>query len=184
MRSAAPQLNLALLALALLALAIVALLGGALWRVQGPRLALEQARERWERRPFDAYRLEVEQRLGTSCRYVIEVRDERITSVPFNTCSQLIWWRDLPVLPVGAIFALLGSSAGRCGPAGCRCDGVVLLAAEYDPRLGYPRSARLSASRTLAWLRPDAWPDLARPRACPASYVGLELTVVGLTPLP
>jgi Family of unknown function (DUF6174) len=171
--------------LGLLALALLLGAGGLGWRLGGARIELEQARQRWEARPFRNYRIEVEQRLGTSCRYAVEVRDERITSVTYNSCSQLIWWRDLPVLPMGALFTRLATAAGTCGPDGCRCDGVVLLAADYDPALGYPRTAQLRAEPTMRWLHPAYWRELASPpRPCSRSYVELDLKVVSLTPLP
>jgi hypothetical protein len=173
------------LALALLALLMLAASGLAAWRVTGPRLELEQARRRWEARPFRSYRIEVEERLGTSCRYVVEVRDERITSVQYNTCSQVIWWRDLPVLSVGALFTRLATAVGSCGSAGCLCDGVVLLDAKFDPVLGYPRSASLRAEPAVRWLHPDYWRELAGPpRGCQPSLVDFEITITALTPIP
>jgi hypothetical protein len=177
--------NLPALLLGLLALLMLAAAGGSAWRMAGPRLELEQARRRWEARPFNAYRVEVEQRLGTSCRYVVEVHDERITSVIYNTCSQVIWWRDLPVLPVGPLFTRLSSAAGSCGSAGCFCDGVVLLDASYDPALGYPRTAHLRAEPAVRWLHPGFWRELlGPPRTCQRSLVELDLKITSLTPIP
>lgn len=171
-----------------LTIAAAALLGAALavaWAAVAPRLELEQARARWAARPFSSYRLEVEQTLATRCRYVIEVRESRIAAVGFNSCSQLIWWRDMPVRTVDGILADLAASAGRCAPGGCRCAGVVGLAARFDPVLGYPSEARLSAEPAWRWLHLGFWREQLGPRPpCPPSgYSGLELTIKAVTPL-
>jgi hypothetical protein len=175
----------AALTLGLATLALAAALLAAAWPAASARLELEQARARWAARPFRSYRVEVEQTLATSCRYVIEVRDDRIAGVPFNSCSQLIWWRDMPARTVDGILDNLGAAAGGCAPTGCACDGVVVMEARFDPALGYPLEARLTAEPGLRWLHPDFWRRLlGPPRLCPASgHLGLELTIKSVTPL-
>lgn len=176
-----PLLGLALVALALLGAALAVA-----WGVASERLELERARERWAARPFRDYRLEVEQTLATSCRYVIDVRDGRIAAIGFNSCSALIWWRDMPVRTVDGILNDLAASAGACPPGGCRCSGVVALAATYDPALGYPTEARLRVEPAWRWLHPRFWLEQLGPRPrCPAlGFTGLELTIKAVTPLP
>lgn len=104
----------------------------------------QQARQRWEARPFARYQLVLERRFpqleagrrDTTCRQTVEVVDERVTRVIASNCAQ--------VLTVGDIFQRFEpytrrqTAVRRCDGGGCIC-AASSLTAMYHPQLGYPQ---------------------------------------------
>jgi hypothetical protein len=164
--------------------AIVAMLvlgGGALTLWQLPRLELRAARERWAASRLAHYRLDLRYGELGYCRQSIEVKNERVVAIAENTCSE-------PAPTVSGLFDqiehAIDISQGRCGPNGCDCDGTLSVIAEYDPRLGYPRTKGIALEPLARWRYPDYWKRRLAGRLCSSLEFGREvITIVALKPI-
>lgn len=126
-------------AVAAVALAGLAIVGSLMLQPAQARSGLDQARGRWNLRPFNAYRLQLahETQRG-SCEQEIVTRNERSGEGLRNTCGQPATWT---VTRLFNWIAELERTPARCfpGPAFCACRGTTRTRVTYDPVLGYPR---------------------------------------------
>jgi len=167
---------------ALFAIMAMLLLGGAaltLWQL--PTLELRAARGRWAASKLAHYQLDLRYGALGYCRQSIEVKDERIVAVLENSCSE-------PVPTVDGLFdqieRAINTSQGRCGPNGCDCDGTISVIAEYDPRMGYPRTKGIALEPLARWRYPDYWKRRLAGGLCSSLDMGHEIiTVVALKPI-
>ena len=167
---------------ALFAISAMLLLGGGaltLWQL--PALELRAARARWTASKLAHYRIDLRYGELGYCRQSIEVKDERIVAVLENTCSE-------PAPTVDGLFdqieRTIKISQGRCGPNGCDCDGTLSVIAEYDARLGYPRTKGIALEPLARWRYPDYWKRRLAGRLCSSLDLGREvITVVALKPI-
>ena len=148
-----------------------------------PDAALLDARARWNKRPFDAYRMQLRDR---GCRMEVDVHAERVQKTRYATrpCEQ-------PPVAVRDLFDLVerhGSVRRTCVSRGCACDDVLSVRADYHPNLGYPQTIEITLTPTPNWRHADFWQAVWETRsldACNDLPVGSRvLTVVALTPLP
>jgi hypothetical protein len=112
---------------ALCAVLIFASIGFPLIQAASQRLALLRAERRWSARSFTHYRMELQHSVG--CTERLEIDDEKVIAT--NGGCQMPY-------SVSDLFALIERNAGKCAPAGCLCDGQVIVRASYDHLLGYP----------------------------------------------
>jgi hypothetical protein len=167
---------------ALFAIAAILLLGGGaltLWQL--PALELRAARGRWAALKLAHYRLDLQYGALGYCRQSIEVKDERVVAVLENTCSE-------PAPTVNGLFdqieRTINTSQGRCGPNGCDCDGTISVVAEYDPRMGYPRTKGITLEPLARWRYPEYWKRRLGGGLCSSLDLGREvITIVALKPI-
>jgi len=144
-------------------------------------LELRAARARWAASKLAHYRLDLRYGVLGYCRQSIEVKDERIVAVLENTCSE-------PAPTVDGLFdqieRTIKISQGRCGPNGFDCDGTISVIAEYDARLGYPRTKGITLEPLARWRYTDYWKRRLAGRLCSLLDLGREvITVVALKPI-
>jgi hypothetical protein len=167
---------------ALFAVAAMLLLGGGaltLWQL--PALELRAARSRWAARHLSHYRMDLKYGTLGYCRQSIEVKEERVVAVLENTCSA-------PAPTVNQLFDQIERSIktthGRCGPNGCACDGTISVIAEYDARMGYPRTKGIALEPVTRWRYPDYWKYRLAGRLCSSLEISREIiTVVLIKPV-
>jgi hypothetical protein len=110
---------------------------------------LEQARVRWEARPFSGYRvlIQLQPRGGSACEKIFEVDESAQTKTSRDSCSNgsmanyLFESLGSPGTVPG-LFDYIETEVGRvgeCGFDGCACDGRRTIDAVYDTALGYPK---------------------------------------------
>jgi hypothetical protein len=110
---------------------------------------LEQARARWEARPFSGYRLLIQaQPYGAStCEQAFEVDEPAQTKTLSDTCpddsraSFLMKSLGSP-RTVPDLFDYIKAEIGRvgaCAVDGCACTGATTIDVVYDTDLGYPK---------------------------------------------
>lgn len=108
-----------------------------LWPAQAGS-GLDEARARWNGRPFQAYRIALTQetRRG-SCDQEIVADDERAGRGLSNTCGQPATWT---VTRLFNWIAELERSPNECfpDPNMCACQARTYTSVAYDPALGYP----------------------------------------------
>jgi hypothetical protein len=161
--------------------AMLLLGGGALTLWQLPALELRAARGRWAALKLAHYRLDLRYGALGYCRQSVEVKDERVVAVLENTCSE-------PAPTVNGLFdqieRTINTSQGRCGPNGCDCDGTISVIAEYDPRMGYPRTKGIALEPLARWRYPDYWKRRLAGRLCSSLELSREIiTVVAFKPI-
>ena len=167
---------------ALFGLASALVLGsGALALWQRPALELRAARARWAAQQLSHYRIELRYGALGYCRQRVEVRNGSVAQVLENTCSE-------PAPTVDQLFdqidRTIETAQGSCGPNGCACDGTIGVFAEYDPRMGYPRTKGLVLQPSARWRYPDYWTQRLAGRLCSSLEISRQIvTVVGLEPL-
>jgi hypothetical protein len=162
-------------------MAMLLLGGGALTLWQLPALELRAARERWAASKLAHYQLDLRYGALGYCRQSIEVRADRVVAVLENTCTE-------PAPTVDGLFdqieRTIHTSYGRCGPNGCDCDGTISVIAEYDSRMGYPRTKGIALEPLARWRFPDYWKRRLAGRLCTSLELGREvITVVALKPI-
>lgn len=143
---------------------------------------LTAARAQWALRPFDSYRLVVEE-TAVRCRQDVEVRSEVVYRRFSNSCRTVPW-------TVTGLFSLAEqnhSTRYPCVDRGCACDTVMTARVFYDARLGYPSRLEFRWSIAPNVSHPDFWRQLlaegALPRCRTLSY-SQTIQVVSLTPAP
>ncbi|HJZ46599.1 MAG TPA: DUF6174 domain-containing protein [Roseiflexaceae bacterium] len=151
---------------------------GALTLWQRPALELRAARSRWAALQLSHYQLDLKYGALGYCRQSIEVKDGRVVAVLDNTCSE-------PAPTVDQLFDQIERSIrtaqGHCGPNGCACDGTISVIAEYDPRMGYPRTKGIALEPLARWQYPDYWKQRLVGRLCSSLEISREIiTVVAL----
>lgn len=110
-----------------------------------PLVPVLQARQKWNDRPYDHYRLEVDiTTLVKFCHYSVDVTGNQIVAVNQNWCDEMGWGYIQPLQPQ-TVDGLLDQFADEqyevyCSPAGCRCGTPVRNQIEWHPELGYPTS--------------------------------------------
>ena len=167
---------------ALFAIAAMLLFGGGaltLWQL--PALELRAARGRWAALKLAHYRLDLQYGALGYCHQSIEVKDERVVAVLENTCSE-------PAPTVSGLFdqieRTINTSQGRCGPNGCDCDGTISVIAEYDPRMGFPRTKGIALVPLARWRYPDYWKRRLTGRLCSSLELSREIiTVLAFKPI-
>lgn len=115
------------------------------------RVALQQARERWDQRPISHYRLQAEvSDLGSPflgpCQYDIEVRDEQVVQTYSSSCS-------MQPLVLSQVFGWTEGQVqrydGQCGANGCECDGPVGIDVITDQTHGYVQRVTIRSRHDL-----------------------------------
>lgn len=109
-----------------------------LWPAQAGS-GLDEARARWNSRPFQTYQLTLSQETSRGdCAQEIAVANERVGQALSNTCGQPATWT---VTRLFNWIAELESTPAQCfpGPTMCACRGSTSTRVSYDPALGYPR---------------------------------------------
>lgn len=127
----------------------VGLLAAALFATPEPSTAaqLEDARARWEARPFSRFRMV--SRAG-DCQQIAEFTRERFLYVKRQNCFDT-------VRSVERLFRLIegastwGLDGPRCAPSGCACAEKRRVYAIYHERYGYPIAIRLRKHRWIDW---------------------------------
>ena len=113
---------------------------------------LEQARARWDARPFSSYRLVLQFHLrdGSVCDKTFEVDELAQTKPLSDTCAGVSeFGSDFSLMSflgsrtsVAGLFDYIEAEIGRlgaCGLDGCACDGARTIDTAYDADLGYPK---------------------------------------------
>ena len=89
-------------------------------------------------RPFSHYRLMLEYGEWGYCRQSIDIQNNHVVTVLYDTCTT-------PPPTIDELFDRIEQDmlalSGRCGVNGCGCDGTIVVSAGYDPRYGYPRAS-------------------------------------------
>jgi Family of unknown function (DUF6174) len=133
---------------------------------------LEQAKARWETRPFSSYRLliQLQPHGGSACETAFEVNEPAQTKTLSDTCSALYDSYLLKSLgsrtSVPGLFDYIAAEIGRmgeCGPNGCACDGGRTIDVVYDTDFGYPKRVE----ERLEWFE-KAWPTKEPAQPCSA----------------
>jgi Family of unknown function (DUF6174) len=154
-------------------------------RQQSKLAELDQAKARWQARPFSSYRL-INQFLlfdGTVCERAFEVNQQAQTNVLRNTCSEGYDFYFTNVQSsfssVPGLFDYITAEIGRvgeCGSNGCACDGARTIDAVYDADLGYPKRIELR-------LQSD-WTTRSWPQGCSLMAPNLPILVtVSMNPI-
>jgi hypothetical protein len=154
------------------------------------RTVFLEAKQRWQARPFSAYRFLFVHDTGThSCAYQVEIQDERVISVePAKTtsvqkanpsCPQQ------PTVPVRSISQLFNqiqpyATEWTCGPNGCECDRLE-VSATYNTQWGYPETVVLRQVAPLWWKQMEK--GLGLPSCTLIGVGGPLFQVENLTPL-
>lgn len=117
---------------------------------------LSQARQRWDHRPFGAYKMTLEE---FNCLQDIEIQNERVISAkPWSRCQ-----RDAKTIT--ELFAIAkrdGDPGARCITLGCACDDQISVRTSYDPQYGYPREIYIRIAPQPNWQHLDFWSYLVR----------------------
>lgn len=159
----------------------LAILGWLIWPSSAWARSQEraEAEQRWARRPFGHYRLEISDK---RCPQRIEIRNERVVRVDPNRC-------DAPPRSITDLFDLIRRDetvSYPCILAGCICDDIIRVRASYDPQLGYPTRIIVRIRAEPNWRHPDFWRALWRHKripSCDALAEGSKLIqVLTLTP--
>lgn len=140
---------------------------------------LNTALDRWEARTFSKYRMVAHFRGEHECSAEYIVEGGGITPItsslsPGTGCGAE---RTIPEL-----FHTISDPEPDCFPKGIRCFTSIILGAEYDPLLGYPKRLRV--------LHPIYSDRLKRPvpligwKRLTIGFRVYEFTVESLTPLP
>lgn len=116
-----------------------------------PRLPLLVAKQRWQRRPFERYRVKVEfNTIYKNCYYDVEVNRFEVTRIYQNWCDQLGegFIEPLDPLTIDELFEKLIADQNKiyCSPAGCRCGNPVINEISWDREWGHPSQ----------WIRKEA----------------------------
>jgi hypothetical protein len=119
--------------------------------------ALNQARQRWDTRPFERYHISVAQDTNTllpmnmSGDYIVhsEDLDVRRNGVHQRSISSFFAW--ISKYPRTIDF--------RCGGLNFECTRAISYRMDvvYDAELGYPRQIHFSQTRHPDWSNPDFW---------------------------
>lgn len=143
---------------------------------------LAAAHVRWASRPFDGYRLVVEES-AVRCRQDVGVRAETIVKQFSDTCRTIPW-------TVSALFMLAErnhSTRYACVDLGCACDTVMTARVVYDPQFGYPSRLEFHWVSEPNMRHLDFWKQLLAERAiphCRPLTYSQTIQVVSLTPMP
>ena len=132
---------------------------------------LYQARQRWETRTFNNYRLHIQ--FGPSdspdCEKVFEVHEPVQTKTVSDTCAGRYEAELLTFLGAGGsvsgLFSYIDneiSHVGECVGYDCRCYGGRTINVAYDTDYGYPKSVEIQ----FVW----DWPIEAENRPCTLMY--------------
>lgn len=170
------------LIVSLTAVGLFGLAAGGLWLALNARLPAQElvaAQKRWAARSFSNYRLSIELRSDTGfvCKQDSAIANETIVATFQNTC---------PRTPrtITALFAEIKALAAmrRCR-GGCACDGEVLVYADYDKQLGYPKEFTARLWPEARWLSLTTWQRLWSGGGCyVAGFVGETIRVLSLAP--
>lgn len=146
--------------------------------------ALYEARARWDRREFTAYRMQLKDR---GCGMEVEVRAEQVVKTSYANrlpCEQ-------PPVAVRDLFNLVerdGDVRLTCVSRGCACDDILTIQVEYHPTLGYPQMIEIGLTPSPNWRHADFWSAAWKIRSlntCDSLAAGSRvLRVLELTPLP
>jgi len=145
------------------------------------RARLAAAHARWALRPFDAYRLVVEES-AVRCRQDVAVRAEEVVKRFSDTCRTVPW-------TISGLFTLAErnhSTRYRCVDQGCACDTVMTAHVFYDSQLGYPDRLEFHWAIEPNISHPDFWRQLLAGRAVPQCRVmtyNQTIQVISLTPM-
>jgi hypothetical protein len=143
---------------------------------------LAAAYARWSLRPFDTYRLVVEES-AVRCRQDVAVRGEGVVKQFSDTCRTVPW-------TVAGLFMLAErnhSTRYPCVDQGCACDTVMTARVQYDAQLGYPNRLEFRWAIEPNLRHFDFWEHLLAERAvpqCRALAYSQTIQVVSLTPMP
>ena len=147
-----------------------------------PRLPLMVAKQRWQSRPFDRYRVKVEfSTIYKNCYYDVEVNHYEVSRIYQNWCDQLGegFIQPLDPMTVDDIFEKLSAEQNQiyCSPAGCRCGNPMINEISWDSEWGNPTE----------WIRKEAeLPFGVEPLGpCIVEYPFREIgRIVSLEPVP
>lgn len=146
------------------------------------RSAARTARERWEARPFDEYRMVMRIDALTQCDVETHVVDETVVAVTSNDpgCEQEF------AVSVTDLFNRLDTMDPRaCGPNGCACDGPIGADVDYHPTLGYPTRLEIRLQPERRWTYPEYWSKQVGAGSCTLiGFIGTTIEITSLTPEP
>jgi hypothetical protein len=150
---------------------------------------LEQARARWETRPFSSYHLTIQfyPRDGSVCEQAFEVNEPAQAKILGNTCASSLTVDNImnflgSRISIPGLFDYIEAEIGRvreCGPNGCACDGARTIDAVYDSELGYPKRIEIRFQRdwttqrlqlgcsTIGWFTPGPATVTVKPLGMP-----------------
>jgi hypothetical protein len=141
--------------------------------------ALLQAEQRWSKRTFGNYHIEV---VDKRCAQRIDVRNEKVLKVAPNRC-------DAPPRAVSDLFTLIrrsGEVTTACIFQGCACSDVLIVEATYHAQLGYPDRLIVRMKAEPNWRHVDYWKRAVKIRSLPQCDELAEgskvIQVVQLTP--
>ncbi len=128
------------------------------WQALDTDRQLAAARERWDRRPFASYHMQV-QRSGMPlmCQQDVEITDEQIITVLNDTCQRSLptvsdLFREIAQRDQQADLMMMILSVDQRP-----CSRSVDAAVVYHPELGYPQQIDLRVESRINWLSPVFW---------------------------
>jgi hypothetical protein len=142
------------------------------------RQGFEQARARWNARPFSNYRLVAQ---DGQCTYNVLVRKGQVNAGLSDGCV-------FRARTVDTLFTIIERNRqlnAVCGPRGCLCQILTRVQASYHPELGYPTEIRIAAELYPNWSNPDVWRTMlatGRSPECGAAS-GRSIQVLAVEPL-
>jgi hypothetical protein len=174
-----------LIAPALLA-ASCGLLGALSWSA-APATQRNDARQRWEARPFANYRIAIRVEYGgNACAQELETNGELLRRVIANNC-RVAWIGMTTVARLFEISELLDHPTPcYSSMQSCSCYRVRQREIEYNPQLGYP--ALISYRREVQpnVTNPEYWRRLLSTRrvpACGPTNYDVTISVVAFHPI-
>lgn len=110
-----------------------------------PMMPVLRERQKWQDRPFQHYRLEVDlTTLVKFCHYSVDVSGDQIVAVHQSWCDEMGWGYIAPLEPqtVDQLFSQFMREQYEvyCSPAGCRCGTPVRNEIVWNAEYGYPES--------------------------------------------
>lgn len=149
---------------------------------------LAQAERRWQARPFDGYRMIVQEQIGPRvCQQDVRVVGEEIAEVLQNSCGRPPSWTTT------RLFRWIGqleTAESSCFPSAsfCACRVQERTRAVYDPQLGYPRSVEYTWTlepnvRSVDYWR-YTWQMSTLSSCAQDGREPIQVSVVSLMPMP
>lgn len=140
---------------------------------------LNAAQNRWKARSFDRYRMVTHFQGDRECSAEYMVEGDDITSItsspgPGTSCGAE---RTIPEL-----FHTISDPQPECFPTGIHCFKNIVMGAEYDPLLGYPKRIHVYHPIYSDYLTHPV--PLIGWRRLTIGFSDYEFTVESLTPLP